>query len=67
MQPTVKLRTEINVPKCFPKIKPETKANGDAKPNNNIQIIEKNYKQKDEKNIMVISEAKGSFGFIFNI
>ena len=49
MQPTVKLRTEINVPKYFPKIKPETKANGDAKPNNNIQIIEKITKQKYEE------------------
>ena len=49
MQPTVKLRTEINVPKYFPKIKPETKANGDAKPNNNIQIIEKITNKRTKK------------------
>ena len=45
----------------FQKIKPETKANGDAKPNNNIQIIEKITNKRTKKNIMVISEAKGSF------
>ena len=44
----VKLRTEIIVPKYFPKINPLTKARGEANPKSKIQIIIKS-KDKIEK------------------
>ncbi len=37
----VKLRTEIIVPKYFPKIKPLTKASGEANPKSKIHTIQK--------------------------